>query len=80
MIEAMPNFEINQANELYSDIRVICYCHDLDFYTQQGFTRSNWRMAMRIAKLLHWIGWRRYIIAMVLFYTLTKYGKVFYNK
>ena len=80
MIELLPWFDESKVDALFRDIMKICFAHDADFYFKRGFHLSNFVMAARIYKLLHWAGWKRLLVAISLFYALSRYWKTFYKR
>jgi len=80
-IEVLDIFLHEKKTELLCDLRRICEEHDVDFFFQKWFLKSNLIMAIKVFKLLHWIPIsKRFAISTILFILLSKKWKVFYKK
>ena len=78
-IEIIPWFNKEKAFKLFTDIKLICFEHDIEFRFKKGFHMSNYRFAKKIYKLFHWCPFKyRFSIAWICFVLLNRYWKEFY--
>ena len=78
-IEFLPWFNKWKSEKLYSDIRAICFEHDIDFRFKKWFYKSNFKMAKKLFLLLAWAKIsHRISISIITFYFLSRYWKNFY--
>ena len=78
-LELIPWFNKKKAKNLYLDIKLICYEHDLQFRLWLWFYKSNYKFAKKIFKLLHWCPYKyRFSIAWICFVLLNRFWKEFY--
>lgn len=79
----LPYFDSDRYKELYQDIEILSYWHDLDYYIwwwYWKFTKANFLFAYRLYKLLHWTKWyARISISIVTFIVLQHYWKEYFS-
>jgi len=83
-IKFLKNFDPYFLQKLLDDIKKICEEHDLDYQLLRNawfwFFRANFRMALKLFRLIHWTSiWWRISLASIVFVLLQKYGKRFFN-
>lgn len=79
-LELIPWFDKEKAFKLFTDIKLICFEHDIDFRFKKWFMKSNFKMWVKIFQLLYWCPFKyRFSIASIVFVLLTKYWKKFYT-
>ena len=79
-IKLFPGYNQLKLSALLSDLKEICFEHDLDYRLSRGFIRSNFKMSVKVFKLFRrWVSFkRRFSLALVIFIILSKYWKKFY--
>ena len=78
-ISEFKNFNIHYISQLKEDIKEICYVHDLDFYFQRWFYKSNLKFAYRLARLLSFAWFiEKIVIFIITLSLLNKYWKKYY--
>jgi hypothetical protein len=80
LIELIPWYDVEHAESLLADLRCLAVEHDLQYFLKLGFYWSNYKFARKLYYLTNWWQGKRFTVSVVAFYTLNKYGKVFYNK
>lgn len=80
LIELIPGYNLEHAESFLSDLRAIWIEHDIQYALRLGFYWSNYKFSRKLYYLTNWWKWKRFAVALATFYTLNKYGKVFYNK
>jgi len=80
LIELIPWYNQVKANKLLDDIRECSVEHDIQFFFKMGFFISNWKFARKLYHLTNWWKAKRKLVFLWVLYTLTVYGKPFYNK
>ena len=80
-IKYLSYFDDNKVTELRNDLTRICYEHDLEFFLQLGFFKSNWRMTKKVYWILYWVTpFKKFAICSVLLILLMRHWKDFYNQ
>ena len=78
-LEIIPWFDKEKAFNLFTDIKLICFEHDIDFRFKKWFYLSNFMFAKKIFKLLHKFPIKyRFSIAWICFVLLNRFWKEFY--
>ena len=82
LVAKNDNYDYRLRRELEADIVKICEEHDFDFFAQKWFYHSNWKMCVKIFKLLKWWAWvrRSLYLAISLFFILNRIWKNAYKK
>lgn len=79
----LPYFDSDRYKELYQDIEVLSYWHDIDYYIPWNyidFIKVNFIFSYRLYKLLNWTKWyARLWIAVLIFIVLQIYWKEYFN-
>lgn len=78
MIELLPWYDEDYKKRLYNDLESISMEHDYDYHVFNWFTWSNYQMARKVYKLLHWWGFTRLFVSLTLFLLLSRYGYKYY--
>jgi len=79
-IKDLECFDEEKRLELLCDLKRICYEHDIDFRFQKGFVTSNYVMAKKVYRLVHWLPLKyKTGLALVIFMWLNKYAKAAYG-
>lgn len=81
LMENLKWFDIKHFAKLWTDFTMICHEHDLDFRLQRGFFKSNFKMGLKVYKLVSWWAWKKeaFILATTIFSLLQKYWKQYYE-
>lgn len=78
-LQLIPGFDTKKSEELYQDIKIICFEHDIDFRFWIWFFKANFNFWKKIFKLLYWAKFSyRLSIALICFILLMKHWKKFY--
>jgi hypothetical protein len=78
-LELIPWFDKEKAFKLFTDIKLLCFEHDLQFRFWNWFYKSNYKFAKKIYKLLYWCPFKyRLGIAWICFILLNRFWKEFY--
>lgn len=84
-IRIIPEFDDDKAEQLFKDIKSICYEHDIDFRFQKWFYKSNYRFAKKLYRLLReaeveWVTRKQACwVSMVALVLLNRYWKEAYK-
>lgn len=81
-LEKCKNYKVAFLGTLKKDVQKLCNEHDLDYFLQIGFIKSNFIFCKNIYKLVKsWTKFReRFYIAFILFLLLNIFGKEYYKK
>ena len=78
-LEIIPWFDKKKAFNLFTDIKLICFEHDVQFRLWLWFYKSNYKFAKKIYKLLYWCPFKyRFSVAWICFILLNRFWKEFY--
>ena len=69
--EFLPNF-IRKYFSLDGIDNQACRIHDLDFFMQNGFFKSNWDLSCRVSR--HWTFYRKFPKAIMFLLLTTLFG------
>ena len=84
-IKIIPWFNKEKWDNLFQDIREVCYEHDIEFRFKKWFLKSNYKFAKKLYKLLRgsknkWITKKQaFWVSFIAFILLTKYWKEAYE-
>lgn len=82
-IEYVPNFLQEKAEDLFGNIKELCFEHDYDFSIWGGlfsFLKANFLFARWIYLLMNWTHLNyRIAVFLIAFYLLNKHGKKYFN-
>lgn len=81
LMEELKWFDIDHFSKLWEDFTMICNEHDLDFRLQRWFFKSNFKMWLKVYKLVKWWAWKweAFFLASTIFSLLQKYWKQYYE-
>ena len=81
-IKSFENFDKNEFENLKKDLRRLCNEHDLDYFLQKWFYKSNLIFAFQVTRLIKsWTTfWEKIIVLFTLTFVLNKFWKKYYKK
>lgn len=69
---------VHKLESLWADIHALSIQHDVEFFFKLWFYRANFRFAKNLFYLTHWIGYKRFILALWVLIILNRKWKKFY--
>lgn len=80
-LKDLKNYDKEKYSELFDDIERLCAEHDLDYYKQKWFRKSNFIFAFNVVRLIgSWTSLlERITIFLVIYFLLNKYWKKYYK-